>query len=569
MLTADDVLGAERAAAGDADYIGGVSTSLGKAKEKFAAYNRDIRSAIRQLDTQLALSVGAIADAISYVAVDQSGLMRADAGAAEIALRGYAREVRAIENRERALRRSVAGHLITLATVAANVRALSELLPPEAHNSVASWRTFPISTTSQFLDPRIDHATRTTLSQLRNRWEVCIASIDSDIKVHTALLGERHESNSRCVEALCRTTTGRRMDKYGARARTVTYAIASTRLDPTTMYGLGVLLTEAGSPQATQDVWFGLTAAQRAALVLAWPKLIGNLDGIPVLDRVAANKVNAAAHLRIIQGDGIDASEQELARYLTKVTTGEVSLVSYDPDGERIIEIIGKLSATTTDVVFYVPGTGTDMASFANHGVTQVGSYLNTESKENVVTLVYKDGPWISWLGDGETASNLDSDKLKQLGTKLTGFIDTIAIDPSLSPTVRLNAVGHSAGFTVVSAAEASGSTFDTVASLSGSYVVPGWQPNPSTMYAHFQYDSDFINVLDAAPAAVSSAKDDAKAMEWTPHENDTFAQFSYDDGAWLPQPFDGHSRSAEGPERNKPLLEDLLKHITLEESTQ
>ncbi|MBF9337218.1 hypothetical protein G3N30_13655 [Microbacterium lacticum] len=48
---------------------------------------------------------------------------------------------------------------------------------------------------------------------------------------------------------------------------------------------------------------------------------------------------------------------QKKSEYLERVMSGAVQLYLYQPDRDRIVEMIGNPSASTTNSVTYVPGT--------------------------------------------------------------------------------------------------------------------------------------------------------------------------------------------------------------------
>lgn len=78
-------------------------------------------------------------------------------------------------------------------------------------------------------------------------------------------------------------------------------------------------LANADSPEEVAAVWDSLTPAQRAALHRAHPEFIGNLEGVPYLDRFVANR---AAYDRVIAagpyGDPLDAQLHQLGKELDR-----------------------------------------------------------------------------------------------------------------------------------------------------------------------------------------------------------------------------------------------------------
>lgn len=183
----------------------------------------------------------------------------------------------------------------------------------------------------------------------------------------------------------------------------------------------------------------------------------------------------------------------ELA-YWRGVADGTRQLVVSDPDHSRIVEMIGQIGPETEQVIFYVPGTGAQMKHFYAGEVQQVSEYVVSRSSGTAVSFVYKDGSWVSWAGKN---SNTNYEFLGDLSERLTGFQQNVTdLEPDFNGK-RQVAIGHSAGMSVISAAEGSGSEFDQVFSLGGAFMLPGWSPSPGTEYHHLQYENDMINRID------------------------------------------------------------------------
>ena len=311
----------------------------------------------------------------------------------------------------------------------------------------------------------------------------------------------------------------------------------------TTLYDEYALqLATTGKPPPAEAVaqwWWRLTESQRQQLIAEAPLVVGNLTGVPLESRVAAN-ARSAAHFA--NAEGISAQE---ADYWNRVAAGRVKLVVSDPGNSRIVEMIGEAGPDTARVITFLPGTMAQMKHFYTGSAQQVAQYLVTRSRGTSVAFVYKDGSWASWLGPG---ANTNYDRLQELGGQVAEFQrEVLGREPSLQEASQV-AIAHSAGMSVLSGAELSGADFDAVISLGGAFALRDWRPDPGTDYHHFQYDNDAINMIDGGRL-------------WTPHElNGVFQQHVFDSEGLAR--FESHSRIAEGPETNEEALKQMRKVI-------
>lgn len=302
-------------------------------------------------------------------------------------------------------------------------------------------------------------------------------------------------------------------------------------------YALQLATTGKSPPaEAVAQWWWRLTESQRQQLIAEAPLVVGNLAGVPLESRVAANARSAEY---FANAEGISAQE---ADYWNRVAAGRVKLVVSDPGNSRIVEMIGEAGPDTARVITFLPGTMSQMKHFYAGSAQQVAQYLVTRSSGTSVAFVYKDGSWVSWLGPG---ANTNYDRLQELGGQVAEFQrEVVEREPLLQGDSQV-AIAHSAGMSVLSGAELSGADFDTVMSLGGAFALRDWRPDPGTDYHHFQYDNDAINMIDGGRL-------------WTPHElNDVFQQHVFDSEGLAR--FESHSRIAEGPETNEEALKQML----------
>lgn len=340
---------------------------------------------------------------------------------------------------------------------------------------------------------------------------------------------------------------------------------------------LAALSAAAADPGVVARWWqeMGGTGSSAAGMLIAGAALVvGNLNGVPAPDRVAANaktardrravldlqiagleeKIagfqvddsNVAEHLALT--DSLKALKSE-SDYLRRVDDGTYQLYLYDPGRERIVQMIGDPSTAKYSVT-YVPGTTTDMNSFYGGGIQAASKYLVEEDLAGTtVAFVYKDGPWASWMPWDET-SNASKEFALTEGRQLAQFQEALSTTVLGSGTKEVG-VAHSAGMSILSSAEVAGARYDQVSSLAGSWLQDSWSPRSTTEYDHHQYGFDAINFLDP--------------FYDTPGESSHFEQHRYEGEkrfGFIDKPIDNHNRVNEGPRRNEAVLDQLYREI-------
>ena len=273
-------------------------------------------------------------------------------------------------------------------------------------------------------------------------------------------------------------------------------------------------------PEAVHDWWASMDGAdpwslspQQALLVAALPALLGSLDGLPPHARVAANAVNAARRIELLErqlrrpGADVTALERELA-YLRK-TQGpepEVQLYLYEPEAHRLIEMFGTFSSSTNHVVTYVPGTFTSIDSFypEEEGLQAMARYLHESFGPDCVTFAYKDG---AFPGEGASSPAGQAAGVGQANsaiftavasTSLVKFQKSLDLAMSRLPSVSVDAIGHSWGLADIASSETLGAHYDRVVSLSGAGMPLNWRADPETKYYDFSYDDALQVAQDA-----------------------------------------------------------------------
>lgn len=247
-------------------------------------------------------------------------------------------------------------------------------------------------------------------------------------------------------------------------------------------------LTEEGIA-GIRTAFAGLPDHEQERLLLLYPGVFGNLNGIPFSQRVTANTISVAGHRETVAQarqelgseptlqDFLDeASGTHRADYhqaynawraahaawsaedqrLTALAQGldyaldhdtQVLYVSLEGDG-RIATMVGTPSADTQIASVMVPGTGADLGSLESY----------TDKLDAVDGAEGDDRISIYWQGTDlpdEIPDNLTSSYNEQGAPHLAAF--DRALDLELSPDVRSTYIGYSAGGSLLGTAEREG----------------------------------------------------------------------------------------------------------------
>ena len=287
------------------------------------------------------------------------------------------------------------------------------------------------------------------------------------------------------------------------------------------------------TPETVAERWQQLGEPAQLALIAGAPSLLGSLNGLPALARVAANRLNASTRIAEIDAEsakldaenaGMDRTrgrwEQSYGRsdqiakeleqledergYLQRAVDGKNQLYLYDREGARIVEMRGTPSSETRERITYVPGTMSNMDMFYDGSVQPLSDWFVNQYPDTVA-FIYKDGLFPGDSGGtrgGLTKGVADAnsaDFAKQTGPVLADFETGLAADPLLSDATS-TAIGHSWGLANITSAEAAGAHYDLVVSLSGAWMPEDWRPDPTTNYADFSYE-DILQVAQGTGA--------------------------------------------------------------------
>jgi hypothetical protein len=123
------------------------------------------------------------------------------------------------------------------------------------------------------------------------------------------------------------------------------------------------------SPNEVAPWWYALSPSVQTHLICNRPELIGDLVGVPVADRSAANKQKVRTRLHQLEtmlgrssSRANSTQREQLAKTIDsykRMLRDDVTLLHYDPAGDgRAVAVLGKIEdASNIGVLFLVLGT--------------------------------------------------------------------------------------------------------------------------------------------------------------------------------------------------------------------
>ncbi|MDQ1137064.1 hypothetical protein QE410_001863 [Microbacterium sp. SORGH_AS 1204] len=265
-----------------------------------------------------------------------------------------------------------------------------------------------------------------------------------------------------------------------------------------------------GRPEAVATWWASLSPTVAAALVAGLPALIGNLDGVALADRVAANRARAAGHLAdlarrreeailtgrrpVLRSDPdlyatqarIAAIDREIA-YFRGVRDGTKQLYAWDPGHGSLIEMSGDPS-TAKAALFVVPGTNTTADSFyGEEPVTRFAEWQSAQASGTVVSFTVMTGPMpqLSLLMlDGPQLNTFAAARAPEYAAFVRG-VEAARAD------LYTVSYEHSYAGAIGSAAEAYDGTVDARFMAAAVGAVGPYEPSPGTDYYAAQGPDD------------------------------------------------------------------------------
>lgn len=253
--------------------------------------------------------------------------------------------------------------------------------------------------------------------------------------------------------------------------------------DSTDIAALRAELTRlGGDPEAINDWWNNLSPAEREALKISDPDLVGNTNGIPTGDRDDANRTSLERDLDDLQakqdaGEELSKEEQRLldranaakdalavpAVAIPPDTATDVNLIVYQPgafggDGAVAVSYGDPDTADNTAVI--VPGITNDGSNIAGQGADAYQLYKNAvkngESAATIAWMGYDAPSWnpenaLDWPGDGlDMGSVINEGKAEAGGRQLADFVDGLRASDQRPEDAdsNLTVIGHSYGST-------------------------------------------------------------------------------------------------------------------------
>ncbi|MFH9689693.1 alpha/beta hydrolase [Streptomyces sp. NPDC017413] len=220
------------------------------------------------------------------------------------------------------------------------------------------------------------------------------------------------------------------------------------------------------TPAGNKAWWDGLSPEERDRYIELVPERIGNLDGIPVLARDAANRRNLPALIDRLEGVDTDKARDQLAglreieRQLKEDGKPPMYLIGIGDEGNgRAIVSFGNPDASR-NVSAYVPGLNTSLdEEFAKNDLgrardTAIGAQGYDDSTASIVWLGY-DAPQ---LPDKDGAAGyfavMGTGRAEKGGAAYRDFMGGISVT-NQNKDPHMTAIGHSYGSRTVGAAAA------------------------------------------------------------------------------------------------------------------
>ena len=359
------------------------------------------------------------------------------------------------------------------------------------------------------------------------RWQGAIDDYCTARASYNALADERAAIDRRAVNAIAAVpliatvTRGGKVGGAGFAAASLAWAGDVNAITAESLAGLG-------DPDIIRETWNAMDPAARDALIAASALIVGNLNGIPIRDRVTANHKNIRdeiarreAEIARLQArlDAMDtrnrwsaASRKSLSDQIAELRgpieswrkllkdnyiwwdeakvqhveeEAGARVVVFDPTADAIATYQGPIDPVTGDIPAWVgnvavsvPGTTTTMTSFADGTGANIYGAAVRAAGPGVAVFQWAGGTFPQLELPGPTDSSFAQD----LAPKLKDFVAGIA----RPTTSTLTVVAHSYGAAVLGLAEKAGLEADRIFYVS-----------PAGMGAGVSGLSDFPNTSD------------------------------------------------------------------------
>lgn len=257
-----------------------------------------------------------------------------------------------------------------------------------------------------------------------------------------------------------------------------------------------------------------------------------------------------------------DRINQEIESRQRAIDNG--GFVIYDPENGNIVERVHTGGPGPAEhVVTYQHGTGGnyDGVLDGSSGAVARDAVKHADAQGATDLYIHHQGDAIGWFGDD---ANSNEAFLDNKGAQLADFQESLYVQEN-NRDAKYHGIGHSAGNSVVTGSEMHGARYDSVTSLSGSFMPEGWQADPNTEYRHYHYEGEPIN-------AVGIMKD-------SPSEDPAFETKQFDSGrdlgwhwykplsvpGWVDagvDAYNSHTTSSKGSDQNGPIVDQVVKDI-------
>lgn len=256
------------------------------------------------------------------------------------------------------------------------------------------------------------------------------------------------------------------------------------------------------APEEIARWWAGLDPRVAGGLVTALPALIGNLDGVPISDRVDVNRDRAGEYLRELRAErkalealraprsranALEVLDRRAERarldreiaYFEDVVNGRTQLYAWDPDHGSLIEMSGDPS-TAEAALFVLPGTNANPEAFmSDRPVTDFAEWQVGSSGGSVVAFTVLTGP-MPQLDDLVAAGPEWNRFAEQRGGEYARFLQGV---DATHPELWTMSYEHSYGGGVGSEAEKHGGTVDARFLAASVGAIGPYEPHPGTQY--------------------------------------------------------------------------------------
>lgn len=250
-------------------------------------------------------------------------------------------------------------------------------------------------------------------------------------------------------------------------------------------------------PEAVNAWWEGLTDAEREALLVTHPELVGSLNGLPAGDRDEANRAMLQRDLEFLQGfedrdeeltgeqerlkEQIDKTLEAIANgeAMTDPSTGEpidTNLLLYMPQAfgnDGAVAIAYGDPDTADHTAIFVPGTTHSMTSIDSAGDDALSLFTEASKSGQSVSSIawigydapsYNPTDLIDNLLEGGDIGNVALEYFAEAGgTRLSDFVDGLRASDE-GDRSHMTVVGHSYGATTVAHAAEDGLDVDSIA---------------------------------------------------------------------------------------------------------